>query len=245
MIEFRNLTLAYDRRPAVHHLSGTIDKGSLTALVGPNGSGKSTLLRAIAGLVTPLEGEIRLNGVSHRKMGYLSQQPSFDLQFPLTVQEFVGLARVATRGLFQGLQNSDHEIIARSLDEVGLQSVADKNLDELSGGQLQRARFARLSAQGADVLLLDEPFSHLDPRTTLELSVLIKRWHAEGKTILIVLHELELARSLCPEIFLLARQTVARGPADLVLTKQNLEQAHANLQSQSPLHWCEGPHDLQ
>lgn len=243
MIEFRNLTLGYEQRPAVHHLNGVIRAGSLTAIVGPNGSGKSTLLRGIAGLISPLQGEILLSGISGREIGYLPQQPGFDLQFPISVREFVGLGRIAERGIFQGLQERDYAAVERAIHEVQLESVRDRNLDALSGGQVQRARFARLSAQGSELLLLDEPFSHLDPRTTMDLVYLVKRWNSEGKTILVVMHEIHLARQLCPDVLLLAREMIARGPADQVLTKENFELAHQKLQNPTVPHWCEGPHE--
>lgn len=243
MIHIRNLTLAYNRRPAVHHLNTTIAAGSLTAIVGPNGSGKSTLLKGIAELLEPSEGEIVLKGVSTQQIGYLPQHPTFDLQFPMSIRDFVGFGRVASRGLFRGLDQSDHTVIDHAIEEVQLREIEDKNLDTLSGGQLQRARFARLSAQQAPLLLLDEPFSHLDPRTTLDLTYLVKRWHREGKTILLVIHEIELARQLCPDALLIAREEIARGPSDLILTTANLERAHQALHASSSPHWCEGPHD--
>jgi zinc/manganese transport system ATP-binding protein len=220
-IRLEDLTLGYDGHPAVHHLTGTFTAGSLTAIVGPNGSGKSTLLKGIMGTLSPLGGRIVRSG----DIAYLPQSAEIDRSFPATVSELTGLGLWRRRGLFGGLDAADREQMAAALHAVGLDGFAARPIDTLSGGQMQRALFARVLLQDAPVVLLDEPFTAIDEQTVHDLMHLVGHWHGEGRTVVAVLHDLDLVRRHFPETLLLAREPVAWGRTPLALKPENLQRA--------------------
>jgi zinc/manganese transport system ATP-binding protein len=191
-VRFDNLTLGYERHPAVHHLNGEIAAGALLAVVGPNGAGKSTLLKALTGEIKPLQGSFRLRD-GREQLAYLPQQSELDRSFPVSVFDMVAMGLWREIGAFGGLSRSQRERVRHTLEAVGLSGMETRRIGVLSGGQLQRARFARLMLQDAPLLLLDEPFNAIDSRTIEDLIALILDWHAEGRTIVAVLHDLELA----------------------------------------------------
>ena len=224
-ITLRDLTLGYDGHPAVHHLSGTIAPGALLAVVGPNGAGTSTLIKALAGLLTPIGGHI--DGLAGQRVAYLPQQAALERGFPIGVGEFAAMGLWHETGAFGGFSRAQRERVRAALAAVGLEGHARQPIDTLSGGQLQRTLFARLMLQDAPVLLLDEPFSAIDQRTTVDLLQLLRQWHAAGKTVLAVLHDLHQVRDAFPETLMLAREPVAWGPTDQVLTPANLQRLRA------------------
>lgn len=225
-----NLTLGYDRHPAVHHLDCVFGHGSLVAIVGPNGAGKSTLLKAIAGELLPIEGSYRL-GVPRERIAYLPQSNELDTRFPVSVFDMVAMGLWRQLGPFGGLSAAQHEAVQATLRRVGLSGLEQRPIGALSGGQLQRARFARLMLQDAELLLLDEPFNAIDSRTTETLAGLIQEWHAEGRSIVAVLHDLELVRRIFPDCLLLAREALGFGPTCEVLTVEHLARARALAES--------------
>lgn len=219
MLGIRNLTLTYDRHPAVHHLDGDVARGSMLAVVGPNGAGKSTLLRAIAGLHTASSGAIEM---SAKRTAYLPQASDIDRTFPLPVFDLVTTGLFRRTGWFGGLSLKDRQAVGEAIAAVGLTGFEHRLIGSLSGGQLQRALFARVLVQDADLILLDEPFTAIDSKTTADLVALIKRWHSEERTVIAVLHDLDTVRANFPETLLLAREEVAWGRTGDVLTAQNL-----------------------
>jgi zinc/manganese transport system ATP-binding protein len=224
-LSFRDVTLGYDRHPAVHHLSGDIASGSLLAIVGPNGAGKSTLFRGIVGILKPLAGSIALGGIKPRDIAYLPQSVDIDRTFPISVFDFVGTGLWRSTGIFGGLGKKARDQIVHALGAVGLNGFENRNIGTLSGGQTQRMLFARVLLQDARVIVLDEPFNAIDSKTTMDLTDLVKRWHAEKRTVLAALHDMELVRGHFPETLLLARGSVAWGPTAQVLTADNLQAA--------------------
>jgi zinc/manganese transport system ATP-binding protein len=230
-IRLEGLTLAYDRHPAVHHLSGSFAPGSLTAVVGPNGAGKSTLLKALAGLIRPAEGRVTLSSVSRREIAYLPQQADVDGSVPLSVLEVVALGHWRRMGIFGGLRGSDLEAARAALEAVGLGGFEGRPIGTLSAGQFQRALFARMMLQDAKVILLDEPFTAIDARTTADLLDLVQRWHNEKRTVVTVLHDYDQVRRTFPETLLLARELVAWGPTEEALSPGNLLKARAMAES--------------
>jgi zinc/manganese transport system ATP-binding protein len=237
-LQFDDLTLGYDNHPAVHHLNGALAHGSLTAVVGPNGSGKSTLLKGIVGVIKPMAGRIEHHAGC--RMAYLPQHSEIDRHFPAQVRDIVALGLWPKRGMLGRLNGEDRQDIGNALAAVGLDGFEERPLDTLSGGQLQRSLFARVLLQNADLILLDEPFNAIDARTLGDLIELIKRWHGEQRTVLVVLHDLELVRNHFPETLLLARQPVAWGKTGEVLMPGNLLRArrfHEAWDDHAP--WCE------
>ncbi|MFN3987530.1 MAG: zinc ABC transporter ATP-binding protein AztA [Rhodocyclaceae bacterium] len=225
-IALTNLTLGYDRHPAVHHLSCEIARGSLIAIVGPNGAGKSTLLKAIAGEIAPIQGRIDL-AVARDRIAYLPQQSEMDATFPISVFDMVAMGLWRRLGAFGGLKQQTRERVRATLRRVGLEEVEHRPIGTLSGGQIQRARFARMMLQDADLLLLDEPFNAIDSRTTDMLSELMLEWHAEGRTIIAVLHDLARVRRDFPQCLLIAREPLGFGPTHDVLDEHRLTLARA------------------
>jgi zinc/manganese transport system ATP-binding protein len=224
-IRLVNVTAGYDRHPAVHHVDGHIPPGSLLAVVGPNGGGKSTLLKTIAGLISPMGGSVAVEGCPVRRIGYLPQQAELDRLFPLPVFDFISMGLWGVVGLFGAFRRSHDEAVARALAAVGLAGFERRTLDTLSGGQVQRVMFARLMLQDAPVMLLDEPFTAVDSRTTADLLDLVLAWHAQGRTIVTVLHDLDQVRAAFPETLLLARHVIAWGPTAETLSETNLRAA--------------------
>lgn len=221
-INLRDLTLSYRRHPAVHHLSGTFEPGSFTAIVGPNGAGKSTLLKGIMGNLAVDHGEIRIEGIDRRDIAYLPQQAEIDRAFPMQVLDLVALGLWRRIGAFSRAGEEDLARASEALSTVGLQGFESRMIGTLSGGQLQRALFARMLLQDAKVLLLDEPFTAIDARTTADLLELVQRWYGEGRMILAVLHDLDIVRKSIPNTLLLAREAIAWGATEDVLTPENL-----------------------
>jgi zinc/manganese transport system ATP-binding protein len=224
-LRLQNLTLGYERHPAVHHLEGVVKNGALVAVVGPNGAGKSTLFKGLVGALKPLAGAIEWHGIDSRGIAYLPQIPEIERSFPITVYDMVAMGLWKSRGIFGGIAGKDHHTIAAAIAAVGLTGFERRAIGTLSGGQMQRMLFARLVAQDAQLILLDEPFAAIDTRTSAELLALVQRWHAERRTVLAALHDVELAQKAFPETLLLARELVAWGPTREVLTADNLNKA--------------------
>jgi len=224
-LQFRDVTLGYDRHPAVHHLSGEVTQGALLAVVGPNGAGKSTLFRGLVGILKPLAGSISLDGLDVRDIAYLPQSADIDRSFPISVFDFVSTGLWRTTGLFGGIGRPARDKIEQALSAVGLTGFENRGIGTLSGGQMQRMLFARLLLQDARVVVLDEPFNAIDAKTSADLLELVKRWHAEGRTVLAALHDMELVRAHFPETLLLAREPVAWGATAQALTAETLMEA--------------------
>jgi zinc/manganese transport system ATP-binding protein len=224
-LQFRDVTLGYDRHPAVHHLDGEIAAGALMAVVGPNGAGKSTLFRGIVGILKPLAGSIGLSDLDVRDIAYLPQTVDIDRSFPISVFDFVGTGLWRSTGLFGGIGKGARDKIAQALAAVGLNGFENRTIGALSGGQMQRMLFARVLLQDARVIVLDEPFNAIDAKTSADLLALVRRWHGEKRTVLAALHDMDLVRANFPDTLLLARTPVAWGATAEVLTAENLLEA--------------------
>lgn len=222
VLRFHDLTLGYDRHPAVHHLDGTVARGALLAIVGPNGGGKSTLLKSIAGRLTPLSGKIENRFAN---LAYMPQIGDLSRDFPVSVFDLALTGLCGKRGMFGRISRQERLRAQEALAAVGLTGFENRSIRTLSGGQLQRLLFARLMLQDADLILLDEPFTAIDTRTIEDLLVIVHRWHEEGRTILAVLHDLALVRTHFPQTLLLARDPLGWGPTATVLTDSRLDVA--------------------
>lgn len=238
-VHIDNLTLGYDRHPAVHHLTGDIASGALLAIVGPNGAGKSTLLKGIAGALRPIGGSVRFSAESPN-IAWLPQAADIDRSFPLSVREFVAMGLWRKLGLSASCGAAEQARIAEAIGTVGLQGFENRAIGTLSGGQMQRMLFARLLLQDAPLILLDEPFAAIDYKTTADLVAILRRWHAEGRTIAAVLHDLALVHDVFPETLLLAREKIAWGPTATALRADNLVAARRMVEAfDEAAHLCE------
>jgi zinc/manganese transport system ATP-binding protein len=221
-VVLRNLTLAYESRVAVRHLSGSLARGSLTAIVGPNGAGKTTLLKGIVGLLRPADGMIERARLGRSGIGYLPQQAEIERRFPISVIDTVLLGQWRQIGWLRAATRELRDAAHRALDAVGLQGFEHRQIETLSAGQFQRVLFARLVVQDAELILLDEPFSAVDWRTGEDLLRLIESWHRERRTVAAVLHDLDQVRAHFPDTLMIARECVAWGATQEVLTPHNL-----------------------
>jgi zinc/manganese transport system ATP-binding protein len=238
-IRFDDVTLGYGRHPAVHHLRGEVAAGALTAVVGPNGAGKSTLLKGVVGALKPFSGRIELSGGARTRVAYLPQVADLDRSFPLCVYDLVSMGLWGRTGLFGGIGSNDRQKLEEAMAAVGLAGFERRPIGTLSGGQMQRALFARLLLQDASVILLDEPFTAIDAKTTADLLDLVRRWHAEERTVVAVLHDLDLVRRVFPETLLIAREPVAWGTTGEVLDPENLLRARRMVEAFDPhAHVC-------
>jgi zinc/manganese transport system ATP-binding protein len=234
LLHFRNLTLGYDRHPAVHHLSGALERGSLTAVIGPNGAGKSTLLKGIVGALSPLSGAIDYAGLKRADIAYLPQAAEIDRSFPIHVYDMVAMGAWKSSGLFARIGGTHRRRIEEAIAAVGLEGFEDRPIGALSGGQMQRVLFARLLMQDAKLILLDEPFTAIDQKTAADLLDLVRRWHSESRTVLSVLHDIDLVREAFPNTLLLAREAVAWGRTKDVVTPENLLRARRMSEASDP-----------
>lgn len=235
-IRFEDLTLGYDRHPAVHHLTATVEPGSLLAVVGPNGAGKSTLLKGIVGALPPLHGRVSIRDgatalAPRTSIAYLPQVNALDRSFPICVFDLVAMGLWRRTGLFGSIGRADRQQVEEALVSVGLAGFERRTLDQLSGGQLQRALFARLLLQDADIILLDEPLTAIDTKTASDLIDLVRVWHLEQRTIIAVLHDMTLVREVFPQTLMLARELVAYGRTADVLTPENLQSARRMIEA--------------
>ena len=233
-IRFDDLTLGYGRRPAVHHLDGALARGSLTAVVGPNGAGKSTLLKGIVGTLSPLRGRIEMADGPKTRIAYLPQAADLDRSFPLAVYDLVAMGLWGRSGLFGGIGRGDRGRVAEAIAAVGLTGFERRPIGTLSGGQMQRALFARLLLQDAAVILLDEPFTAIDAKTVADLLDLVRRWHDEARTVVAVLHDLDVVKRVFPQTLLIAREPVAWGDTGEVLSAANLLRARRMVEAHDP-----------
>ncbi len=225
LIQFRDLTLGYERHPAVHHLSGAVQAGDLLAVVGPNGAGKSTLFKGLMGLIKPLSGSVEFSGLKRSDIGYLPQAADINRDFPINLYDMVAVGLWRSAGLLGGIGRKQRGAIEHAIEVVGLTGFEERPIGTLSTGQMQRALFARLLLQDAPVIVLDEPFNAVDSKTVNDLVALVQRWHGEKRTIIAALHDLDLVRTTFPAALLLARELVAWGRTGGVLTAENLLKA--------------------
>lgn len=227
-----NVTVSYNRIPAVHHLSATLQSASCVALLGPNGAGKTTLLKAVAGLL-PLEtGRIdfdggRLNAAGRRAVAYVPQREAVDWDFPVTVRGLVEMGRFSSLGNWGRFGASDEIAVGEALRVCDLEDLAGRQISALSGGQQQRAFLARAWAQQADIYLLDEPFTGLDRNATDAFAQAMGRLREAGKLVIASHHDLKSVEALFDHILLLNGELVASGPTAEAFTRENLDRAYA------------------
>ncbi|MQR01875.1 metal ABC transporter ATP-binding protein [Glaciimonas soli] len=232
-VTLHNVTVAYRQHPALHHISGCFEQGSLTAIIGPNGAGKSTLLKSLLGLVRIDSGHVDIS-VTRKRIAYLPQQAEIDRGFPISVMDCVLLGYWQSAGLFGGISKAMAEKAEAALHAVGLDGFAERSIGTLSAGQFQRVLFARILLQDAQLILLDEPFNAVDAKTTDDLLAVVQSWHVQKRTVIAVLHDNEQVQRYFPQAVLLARSLVAWSDTATVLTAENLRLAKNMPEAQDP-----------
>ncbi len=229
-LEVHDLTVSYNRRPALWNIDVAIPQGVLAGIMGPNGSGKTTLLKAALGLVPLGSGWVKvydrpLNEVRQR-VSYVPQRSSVDWDFPATVYDVVLMGRYGRLGLFRRPGRIDAEITMDALQKVGMEAYRNRQIAQLSGGQQQRVFLARALAQQADLYLLDEPFAGVDMATEASIMQLLRTLQSQGKTIIVVHHDLRTAPEYFSWLMLLNQRLVAAGPINEVFTDALLNEAY-------------------
>lgn len=224
-LQARDLTVAYDARPVLRSVSFELEKGHMLGVVGPNGAGKSTMLKALLGLITPDYGSVQVFGQPvdevRDRIAYVPQTETVDWDFPITVAEVVLMGRQPSKGWFGRPGKEDRELAAEALERVGMTAFAKRHIRQLSGGQQRRVFLARALCQGADLLLLDEPFAGVDAATEKTIFALIDQMADEGRSLLIVNHDLSILGKF-DRVMLLNQRVVAFGAPDDVVTEENL-----------------------
>ena len=225
LASLHGLTVRYHGHCALDGVDGVLEQGSLTAVVGANGAGKSTLLKAMLGLVPLAAGRAELH-LPRQRIAYLPQQSGIERGFPMLARDCVLLGAWQRTGLFGRVPSEVQARVDLALDAVGMTALARSPIGVLSAGQFQRLLFARLIVQDAQLMLLDEPFNAVDAATTELLLSLIRAWHAQGRTVLAVLHDHAQVRGHFPRTLLLARRVLAWGDTSTVLCDAGAERAH-------------------
>ncbi|MCD5408810.1 metal ABC transporter ATP-binding protein [Candidatus Bipolaricaulota bacterium] len=227
-LEVDRVTVLYDGRPALEDVSFRLSGGERLAIVGPNGAGKSTLLKVVAGVLQPSSGQVRIRGedpCGHICIAYLPQRTEIDWRFPVTVLDVVLMGRVGRLGLFRRPGARDRALVREALEAVGLSDLAGRQIGELSGGQQQRMFIARALAQEAELVLLDEPLAGLDAPSQEAILKLLELLRARGVTLLLSLHDLDIAAQHFPLVLLLNRRVVAFGPPQEAFSPEKLVEA--------------------
>jgi len=229
-IEVNDLTVAYQDRPVLWDIDLVLREGVLTAIVGPNGAGKTTLIRAILGLVRPAAGSIRVLGLPLRevrsRIAYVPQRGSVDWDFPTSVLDLVLMGTYGRLGWVRRPGRAERELAMASLEQVGMEAFADRQIGQLSGGQQQRAFLARALAQQADLYLMDEPFQGVDARTEVAIVEVLRSLRDEGRTVVAVHHALQTVPEYFEDVVLLNVRKIGSGPVSEVFTEERLRLAY-------------------
>ncbi|MGV3761276.1 metal ABC transporter ATP-binding protein [Parapedobacter sp.] len=239
ILEVHDLTVTYGRKPVLWGVDFTLPAGCIAGIVGPNGAGKSTLLKTIMGLIAPSSGYVKLFDLPladvRSRISYVPQRESVDWDFPVSVLDVVLMGRYGKVGLLRNTGARDRAVAIECLDKVGMSAYGRRQISQLSGGQQQRVFLARALAQEADVYFMDEPFAGVDAATEQAIIELLREMASKGKTIVVVHHDLQSARSYFDWIVLLNMHLIAAGPTDKAFTDETIQQAYGgrlNLLSQ-------------
>jgi len=222
-IQFENVSTYYGNEQALHKIKCTFNQGDLIAIAGPNGGGKSTFIKTLLHHIAPKSGKVIFHGLSKKEIAYLPQKITLDHQFPLTIEEVAAMGLYQEIGPFTAYNQENIQRIHAVLTHVDLLQHRHKLIGQLSGGQFQRMLFARLMLQNKPCIVLDEPFTGIDSKTKHQLMRFVQEWHQTGKTVIVVLHELELIQQYFPTTMVLAKELVAFGETDTVLKAAHLK----------------------
>ena len=219
-IEIKNLTVAYGENIALEDLNLNIEVGSLMALVGPNGAGKSTLIKTILKFLKQITGEIKINA---KTLAYVPQRNSVDWDFPTTLFDVVEMGCYGRVGLFKRVSKEEKQKVLKAIEQVGMLEFKDRQISELSGGQQQRAFIARALVQEAYIYLMDEPFQGVDSTTEKSIVEILKKLKSEGKTIIVVHHDLQTVPAYFESVALINKAVIVSGKVSEVFTQENID----------------------
>lgn len=229
-ITIHGLSVSYEKKIVLSNIYLDIAPGQVYGVIGPNGAGKSTLFKAILGLIEVNAGRILIEGKPIEEMRknvvYVPQKDDVDWNFPATVFDIVLMGRYPHVKLFQRLKKSDRAAAHEAMREIGIENLKDRQIGELSGGQQQRVFLARALCQGADIFLLDEPFVGVDVTTEEKIISILKKLAAEGKTLLVVHHDLSTVPSYFDKVILLNQRLIASGDTESTFTEENISKAY-------------------
>lgn len=235
-ISVKNLTVAYQGKLAIDRINVNIPNGVITGIIGPNGAGKSTLLKGMMGLIKTESGVTTVGGAPIKEMqkniAYVEQRSLIDLSFPIKVSEVVLLGTFPKLGLFRRPKKAEKEKVLDCLEKVKMSEFKDRQIGELSGGQLQRVFIARALAQEADIIFLDEPFVGIDMVSEQVIIHLLKEMRDEGRTIVIVHHDLHKVTDYFDDLIILNHRLIANGPVAETFTTQNIQEAYGDVMGQ-------------
>lgn len=229
-LEVDRLTVAYQKKPVLNSVSFKIPSGKLIGVLGPNGAGKSTLLKAVLGLIPIVDGDVKIYGAPYheqrKRVGYVPQRESVDWDFPTHALDVVMMGRYGHLGWFRRPGAAERSLAMECLAKVGMADLAGRQISQLSGGQQQRVFLARALAQSADLYFMDEPFAGVDATTEKAIVELLHELKEQGKTVLVVHHDLATVEQYFDHVLLLNGGLVAEGPTREVFTPENLQKTY-------------------
>lgn len=230
LIHLEDFTMAYTDRPVIWDIDLDIYEGSITAIIGPNGAGKSTLMKGILGLMKPISGKVSIMGKSYKEVykniAYIPQTNTVNWDFPTTVLDVVTMGRYNHLGLLKRVNKREKDLAMQALRRMKMEEFADRQISELSGGQRQRVFIARAIAQNALIYFMDEPLAGVDKKTENIIIETMREFKKEGKTIIVVHHDLNTLKEYFDHVIMVNKQLVASGKVEEVFTKENLVKAY-------------------
>lgn len=229
MLSVENLTVSYEDLPVFKNLHVAFQPGKITGIIGPNGAGKSTLIKAMLGLKKVQTGRVTYQEKSmkamQKKIAYVEQRKDLDLTFPIDVEDLILTGTYASLGLFKSPGKKERVAAKDALEKVGLTPFSNRQIGNLSGGQLQRVFVARAIVQNAEVIILDEPFVGIDLASETAIMKILQGWKNEGKTILVVHHDLNKVTQYFDDLVVMNHGVIDFGPTAEVYTAKNIEKA--------------------
>ena len=231
VISIKGLSVSYEKKRVLTNIFLNFKAGNLYGVIGPNGAGKSTLFKAILGLIDINAGTIKIEGepikTKRKKVVYVPQKSEVDWSFPATVYDIVLMGRYPHKKIFQRQNTEDYSIAMEALEEVGISDLKDRQIGALSGGQQQRVFIARALCQQAEIFLLDEPFVGVDMTTEEHIIKILKKLASQGKTLLVVHHDLSTVPEYFNKVLLLNQRKIAFGDTDVAFTAEHIAQAYS------------------
>lgn len=231
VISIRGLSVSYERKRVLSNIYMDLDAGFIYGVIGPNGAGKSTLFKAILDIIDTNAGAVQVFGSDvnkvRKRIAYIPQKDEVDWNFPALVKDIVLMGRYPHKKILQRLNDMDRSIARDAMEKLGVQDLADRQIGTLSGGQQQRVFIARAICQQADLFFMDEPFVGVDMLTEYKIVEIMKELAIQGKTILVVHHDLSTADDYFDKVILLNQRLIAYGNTSEVFTKQNIGRTYA------------------